>query len=138
MQFQVDVTSSFTGDPIALQSADDVQQSHHLLRQLLEVQREQLALQQQAAAAKDVVGRWRAFLERWQDEYPNLADGCRKTLPDLERAFVRLLAEMIERLEEEGIDNDFSLQEFLDRYGMRLPQLGNLLHILGPLAEAAR
>ena len=68
MQFQVDVTSSFTGDPIALQSADDAQQSHHLLRQLLEVQREQLALQQQAAAAKDMVGRWRSFLERWQDE----------------------------------------------------------------------
>lgn len=138
MQFQVDVTSSFTGDPIVLQSADEVQQSHDLLRQLLEVQRELLALQQQAAAAKDVVGRWRAFLDRWQDDYPDLAAGCRKALPDLEHAFVRLLADMTERLGDEGIDNDFALQEFLDRYGMRLPQLGNLLHILGPLAEAAR
>ena len=38
----------------------------------------------------------------------------------------------------EGIDDEFSLGEFLDRYGMRLAQLGNVLNVLGPLADAAR
>ena len=33
---------------------------------------------------------------------------------------------------------EFSLGEFLDRYGMRLAQLGNVLNVLGPLADAAR
>jgi hypothetical protein len=28
------------------------------------------------------------------------------------------------------------LQDFLDRYGMRLAQLGTILNLVGPLAEA--
>ena len=32
-------------------------------------------------------------------------------------------------------DNDFALQEFLDRYGMRLAQLGTIINLVAPLAE---
>ena len=35
------------------------------------------------------------------------------------------------------LDNEFALGEFLDRYGIRLGLLGNILGQLGPLAEAA-
>jgi hypothetical protein len=59
----------------------------------------------------------------------------------VERAFLRLLDEVTRRLTDEdagGIEDEFSLSEFLDRYGMRLSQLGTLLNTLGPIADAAR
>ena len=43
------------------------------------------------------------------------------------------------QLREEGddaLDTDFALQEFLDRYGTRLAQLGTILNLVAPLAEA--
>jgi hypothetical protein len=36
-----------------------------------------------------------------------------------------------------SLDNEFVLGEFLDRYGMRLSQLGTILSIVAFLAEAA-
>ena len=38
---------------------------------------------------------------------------------------------------DESIDNEFALAEFLDRYGIRLGQIGTLLSVVGPLAEVA-
>lgn len=110
-----------------------------LLRQILEVQREQLNYLRASAAAHDMGARWRAFLARWQQDFPDLAEACRKSLPILERSYGKLLAELTERLSQDGddaLDNDFALQEFLDRYGMRLAQLGSILNLVAPLAEA--
>jgi hypothetical protein len=109
-----------------------------LLRQILEVQREQLALQRAAAAAHDMGSRWRAFLARWHEDFPDLPESCRTALPILERTYGGLIAELAEHLRQNGsLDNDFALQEFLDRFGMRLAQLGTLLNLVGPLAEAS-
>src|SRR4051794_19332030 len=108
-----------------------------LLRQILEVQREQLAYQRAAAAAHDMTARWRAYLSRWQQEFPGLSEGCRKAMPLLERCYGQLISDLTERLtDDDGLDNDFALQEFLDRYGMRLAQLGTILNLVAPLAEA--
>jgi len=112
-----------------------------LLRQLLDVQRQQLTLAQQAAAAHDVGSRWRAFLARWREDFPDLSEYCREVLPHLERAYGMLIADLVDQLRQNGsgaIDNDFSLQEFLDRYGMRLAQLGTILTLVGPIAEAGQ
>jgi len=112
-----------------------------LLRELIEVQREQLAYLRAAHEAQNTTARWQAFFTRWADEFPGVGDGCQKAFPLIERAFLRLLDDVTRRLTEEdaeGIDDEFSLGEFLDRYGMRLAQLGNVLNILGPLADAAR
>jgi hypothetical protein len=112
-----------------------------LLRELIDVQREQLAYQRAAHEAQNTTARWQAFLARWAEEFPGVGDGCQKAFPVIERAFLRLLDEVARRLTDEdgvGIDDDFLLGEFLDRYGMRLAQLGNVLNILGPLADAAR
>jgi len=86
-----------------------------------------------------VGARWRAYLTRWQQEFPDLGDACRKAMPDLERSFGKLIAELTNCVndDDEAIDNDFALQEFLDRYGMRLAQLGNILNMVAPLAEAS-
>jgi hypothetical protein len=111
-----------------------------LLRQMLETQREQLHLMKQMAASNDGHGRWRAFLDRWKDDYADLPAACKKVLPHLERAYIGLIAELTQYLDEQGDDctrNEFTLGDFLDRYGIRLNQLAALLSLVGPLAEIA-
>jgi hypothetical protein len=139
MNFQIDVSSAVSTPPAEPPAAPPaVPETVDLLRQILEVQREQLAYQRAAAAAHDMTARWRAFLSRWQQEFPDLSEGCRRAMPALERSYGRLISELIERLNEEddALENDFGLQEFLDRYGMRLAQLGTILNLVAPLAEA--
>jgi hypothetical protein len=110
-----------------------------LLRQILEVQREQLTHLQVNSAAHDTGSRWRAFLARWRDDFSELPEACRQAVPILERTYGKLIAELTEHLCHNGddaLDNDFALQDFLDRYGMRLAQLGTILNLVAPLAEA--
>jgi hypothetical protein len=111
-----------------------------LLRQILEVQREQLEHLRAATAVHDSGSRWRSFLSRWQEAFPDLSTACRNALPILERSYGGLIAELTDHLCQNGadaLDTDFALQEFLDRYGMRLAQLGTILNLVAPLAEAA-
>ena len=138
MNFQIDVTSSLSTPPAGPPAPPPVSETVDLLRQILEVQREQLAYQRAALQAHDMGARWRAFLSRWQQEFPNLSDACRRALPTLERSYGQLIHELTEHLNQDGgaLDNDFALQEFLDRYGMRLAQLGTILNLVAPLAEA--
>jgi hypothetical protein len=115
-------------------------ETNDLLRELLEVQREQLALQRTAAAVHDSGSRWRAFLARWQQDFPELPEACRHALPILERSYGALIAELADHLRQNGagaLENEFILGEFLDRYGMRLSQLGTILSLVAFLAEAA-
>jgi hypothetical protein len=59
----------------------------------------------------------------------------------MEKTFVQMLVNMIEELTDKGddaLDNEFAVQEFLDRYGQKLGQLSHLLSILGPLSDAAQ
>src|SRR5262249_52539613 len=110
-----------------------------LLRQILEVQREQLAYQKATLQAHDTATRWRAFLSRWKEDFPGLSDACRRALPSLERSYGQLVVELTSHLNEQGndaLDNDFALQEFLDRYGMRLAQLGTIINLVGQRADA--
>jgi hypothetical protein len=139
MNFQIDVSSAVTTAPeVSAAAPPTPPDAVDLLRQILDVQREQLTYQRAAAAAHDAAARWRAFLARWQSEFPDLGENCRKVMPQIERSYGRLIAELTERLTEDSdpLDNDFALQDFLDRYGMRLAQLGTILNLVAPLAEA--
>jgi hypothetical protein len=110
-----------------------------LLRQIVDIQREQVTLLRASVAAHDASSRWRAFLARWKEDFPDLSGSCREAMTILERAYGALLAELVDHLRENGsgaLDTDFTLQEFLDRYGMRLAQLGTILNLVAPLAEA--
>ena len=74
--------------------------------------------------------RWWPGWETWD---------CRRVLPTLERCYGQLNIELTNNLNDQGsdaLDNDFALQEFLDRYGMRLAQLGTILNLVGLLADA--
>jgi phytoene dehydrogenase-like protein len=137
MHFQFDMTAlsypSLESTPAASADTPD------LLRQMLEVQKEQLAYLRALLGAHDSVARWRAFVDRWREDFPHLAKACRKVLPTLERTYGKLIIELTENLAQDGSDsleNDFALQEFLDRYGMRLTQLGTILNLVAPFAEA--
>src|SRR5262245_40783997 len=137
MHFQFEVTP-VTPIP-APEPATPATEQTALLRQILEVQKEQLNHLRASTAAHDMGGRWRAFLNRWQEEFPDLAAACRKALPTIERAYGKLMTDLTETVCQDGndaLDTDFALQEFLDRYGMRLAQLGTVLNLVGPLAEA--
>ena len=117
-----------------------------LLRQLVALQQEQVSVlkaQQQAQqtqqANQDGNARWRSFLSRWDSEFPGIGSACKHALPMLERAYLTLIRELTDKLasDPDAISDDFLLSEFLDRYGMRLGQLGNLLSQLAPLADAS-
>lgn len=114
-----------------------------LLRQLLDVQREQLNLMQASNAVNgdNATARWRSFFDRWHEEFPNLPADYRGVLPTVERAFLRLMSELVEHLKSEesnGLEDEFSLGEFLDRYAIRANQIGSVLNLLGQMAEAGR
>jgi hypothetical protein len=154
MQFQTDTSQQRVPPPPAPQQSGE--STHELLRQLVEAQRDGtaqqrelltqlLAVQQEQlnharTSAADAQARWRNLLARWQEQYPEFANHCRIAYPLLERAYVTLLVNMAEELAQQGedaLEKDFSVQEFLDRYGMRVGQMSHLLSVLGPLAEAA-
>lgn len=110
-----------------------------LLRLMLDVQREQLGHLRNLAAAQDAGTRWRAFLARWREDFPELGSACRQVMPILERTYGKLISDLADHLmlsSADDLDNEFSLQEFLDRYGIRLAQLGTILNLVAPLAEA--
>ena len=137
MHFQFDMSAvAFPRLESAQGSGAEV---HDLLRQMLEVEREQLNHLRTFVGAHDGGARWRAFLERWRQDFADLPQACRQALPILERSYGKLIAELADHLCQNGSDaleNDFALQEFLDRYGMRLTQLGTILNLVAPFAEA--
>jgi hypothetical protein len=140
MQFQFDIASTF---PTTTESSSSSPTPANvemlaLLRQILEVQREHLSF---LRATHDANARWRAFLARWREDFPDLPDSCQQALPALERSYSALISELAEYLRQDGtetLDTDFALQEFLDKYGMRLAQLGTILNLVAPLAEASQ
>ncbi|MBM3981418.1 MAG: hypothetical protein FJ304_14250 [Planctomycetes bacterium] len=110
-----------------------------LMRQLIGLQQEQVGLLKAQAARDDNNSKWRAFLSRWESEYPGIGGACKQVLPQLEREYLELLREVTDKLgaDPDAVADEFALAEFLDRYGTRLAQLGNLVSQLAPLADAA-
>jgi len=141
MHFQFQVAppnASAIPDPPALVSSNE---TNDLLRQLIEAQREQIGLLRAMVAVHDNTSRWRAFLARWQSDYPDVGSQCRTMMPMIERAYMGMIADLLEMLNRDGaetLENEFTLNEFLDRYGVRLGQLGGIVSLISPLAEAAR
>lgn len=139
MQSNFDISSFHsTPTPPTNQGTD---QNAELLKQILEVQKQILVQLQTTAAMQDPSNRWRYLLARWNEDFPQLPNACKEVLPVVERAYGAVLSaladEIAEHDEPNHLENEFNLQDFLDRYGMRLGQLGNILNLLAPLADAA-
>lgn len=149
MQFQFDIAStSKTPPPPPLPVTPETVPD--LLRQLIELQRDQFQqllemqkeqVQHARAAAQDNLARWRNMLGRWAENYPEFAANCKKAYPLMERCYVQMLGTLVEEIaeqSEDALDSEFAVQEFLDRYGMKIGQFSHLLGIIGPLSEAAQ
>lgn len=111
-----------------------------LLRQLIDIQREQLALSRAIILNNDAGLKWRKFLERWQQEFPDIASACKTVLPIMERVYMKMIRELVDRLnsdEVDDFDSEYALGEFLDKYGMRLNQLNTIISQLSPIADTA-
>ncbi len=124
------------GQPEAPSAAGEVPE---LLRQMLAVQQEQVSLLKAQQAKDDGASRWRSFLARWESEFPGIGTACKQVLPFLERAYLTVIRDLTDKLlaEPDALTDEFVLSEFLDRYGLRLSQLGNMLSQLAPLADAS-
>lgn len=139
MHFQFTVAPPTPALPMPVAAAPGSDASVELLRQLLDVQRQHFGFIQAQAAAADQSTRWKAFLARWNGEFPGLGAQCKKVLPTVERAWLGLIDELTSRLKDQAdeLDNEFALAEFLDRYATRIGQLGLMISQLSPLADAA-
>jgi len=109
-----------------------------VLKSIVELQREQLTILRQQQANADHNARWRNFLNKWQEEFPRIGRDCRAALPQIERAYLLLIQEVTERIREseETLESEFAVSEFLDRYALKLSQLGTLMSQLAPIVEA--
>jgi hypothetical protein len=108
-----------------------------LLKQLIELQQEHLNFVKYQQAMHDERLKWANLHGRWAGEFPELPTMCKSVLPKVERAYMGLLQEVTDALtsdENDVFENDYSLAEFLDKYSVRIAQLGN---ILGPMNNMA-
>ena len=139
MHFQFEVAPATPARPEVPKPVPPVNPSLELLAKLVELQTQQVTLLREAKANQDHLARWRALLGRWSDDFPGISKRCKQILPPLEKAYLELVTDLAERLhneETDGIENEFGLNEFLDRYGVRLSQLGTILGLIGTLADA--
>jgi len=119
----------------------------NLQNQTLEIQRQQLELQRQQfeisrellQVSREQRARQGAELERWQVGHEHVIDSCRETLGRLEQVHASLMGELaiyVEDNHDNLMEGDFSLSDFVDRFGPRLAHLNTMLAVLRPLAAA--
>jgi hypothetical protein len=115
-------------------------QIFELQRQSAEMQKQQLELARETVqVARDQRARQNQELERWQNSHDVVLDACKATLGRLEQVHASLMLELSEYVSENYdnlLEGDFSLSDFVDRFGPRLAHLNTMLAVLRPLAAA--
>ena len=131
-------------DPVALLHllVNLQSQTIEMLRQMAEMQRAQLELaKENTAFARDQRGRQVAEVEKWQQSHESVVDDCKDTLGKLEvvhAAIMRELTEYVDENHENLVEGDFSLSDFIDKFGPKLAHINTIMAILRPLAAAAK
>ena len=106
-----------------------------LLRELIEVQREQLTVLRAQQAATDDRARWRGMHARHADDFPELPGECRTVLPLVEKAYLTAVGELTAELSDPDADmSEFRVNELLDRH---VPRLGQLWSVLTQVSQLA-
>jgi NADH:ubiquinone oxidoreductase subunit E len=127
-------------DPILLLHllANLQNQTLELQRQQLEISRQQLEISHELLQVnREQRARQGAELERWQASHEHVIDSCRETMGRLEQVHASLMGELANYVEdnhENLMEGDFSLSDFVDRFGPRLAHLNTMLAVLRPLA----
>jgi hypothetical protein len=111
-------------------------------RQMLDLQRQQLEISRELIQVnREQRARQGSELERWQAGHEAILDTCKETLGKLEQVHASLmgdLANYVEENHENLLEGDFSLSDFVDRFGPRLAHINTMLAVLRPLAAANR
>ena len=131
--FRIDVSAEAESEP---QVSED-QMTVDLLRQLLAGQQKQNqlleAMVQNAAAANSQRAN---ELQQWKNANPQLSQACRQaaeTLSRVQTQFLDNLTEEIQYNEENLVEGEFMMNEFVDRFGPRLAHLNGVLQVLAQL-----
>jgi hypothetical protein len=131
-------------DPLALlhMLVNLQSQQLELTRQMHEMQRQELELLRESTQfAREQRTRQGSEIERWQQGHEGVIDACKDSLGRLEQVHSALMRELTAYVEdnyENLLEGDFSLSDFVDRFGPRLAHLNTILAVLRPLAAAAK
>jgi len=132
--FRIDVSAE--AEPEQPQVTEE-QSTADLLRQLVVGQQKQNQLLEQLAQQNASMQQQRANeLQQWKSANPHLSRACRQaaeTLSKVQTRFLDNLTEEIQYNEENLIEGDFMMNEFVDRFGPRLAHLNGVLQVLAQL-----
>ena len=135
--FHIDVTANAgASEPEPAGDKDDIMIS--LLRQLLQGQQQQNQLLGELLQTMQAPQRQRATeLGQWREENPHLAKSCKGAADALSRVqneFLYRITEEIADCEDNLVEGEFMLNEFVDRFGPRLVHINGLLQVLTQLS----
>ena len=106
----------------------------------MEINRQQLELTREIVQVnREQRARQIADIERWRAGHAQVLDVSRETLEKLEQVHAALMNDMARYVEdnhENLLEGDFSLSDFVDRFGPRLAHLNTMLAVLRPLAAS--
>jgi hypothetical protein len=110
-----------------------------LLRQIATVQEKQTALMEQMVNHLSHNQRQRNHeLNNWKEQNPKLAQNCKtaaETLVKVQTHMLKTITGEVIMADEDLVDSDFMLNEFVDRYGPRLAHLNGILQVLAQLGS---
>ncbi len=108
-----------------------------LLRELVAGQQRQNQLLEQMIQQNVAMQSQRANeLQQWKNANPHLSRACRQAAETLSRVQTRFLDNLTEEIqynEENLVEGEFMMNEFVDRFGPRLAHLNGVLQVLAQL-----
>jgi hypothetical protein len=137
--FRIDVTADATPAPKTRSTGKDVGfELAVIMREMLAVQQKQAALLEDLIQQVNAGQRQRAQeLNAWKQANPGLAKQCRtaaEALSKVQTEYLKNISDEVIFSEDNLLDGDFALNEFVDRYGPRLAHLNGVLQVLSQLA----
>lgn len=112
-----------------------------LLRQIVTTQEKQTSLMEQMVGHLGHHQRQRNHeLKNWKEQNPKLAQNCKtaaETLVKVQTHMLKNITGDVIMSDEDLVDSDFMLSEFVDRYGPRLAHLNGILQVLAQLGSTS-
>ena len=137
--FRIDVGPSGTDSALLNQSKKVDHEVSSLLRQLVIGQQRQNEMLEELIDQIGAGQRQRTLeLGQWRDANPVLARRCRsaaEALSQVQTEFLENLTIEVKENYENMLEGDFTLNEFVDRYGPRLAHLNGVLQVLSQLSS---
>lgn len=78
-------------------------------------------------------------LQAWQQANPQIVAACQSAVPILSEIQSKFLADLTEELNSSGeqiLDNQYSFNEFVDRFGQRLAHLNAMFQVVTQFGAA--